>query len=222
MAKRKPDPKATKTLLRASWSGAAESFDRAWSVIIEEMLVLYFPPVEADSDEAMLEWSGVALKAYLADLSEFSTDVLQQAWQRVRRTHPRMSWPSIHVLRAACQEEAALAVPSRASKAVEGKFNRFDADADACMRTDFGRRAISEGWGWDLFCHVRDTGEVPSDPRILSRLKHAQARASQAMAGVSEANPMYATLLGLHHAIIRKNDWLAAKYLGAAPQEHAA
>lgn len=214
MAKRKPNLKAVKTLLHASWRGAAESFDRVWSEVIEQMLVLYFPPSDAENEADLTEQCGVALKAYVADLAEFSADTLAQGWAKARRINQGKGWPTIQVIRSACQEEAALAVSSAPLKpAKETGFKRFDQQAEAAMRTNLGQRAMREGWGWELFCHVRDGGDVPTEIRVINRLKAAPDRAANAMAGIPEAHKMHDVLRDLHHAMIRKNDWLCERFL---------
>lgn len=211
-----------KGLLRKSWRGAAESFDRVWSEVIEQMLVLYFPPSDAEDEGDLTEQCAVALKAYLADLAEFSADTLAQGWAKARRVNQGKGWPTIQVIRSACQDEAALAVSSApAMPAKETAFKRFDSQAEAAMRMEIGQRAIREGWGWELFCHVRDKGEVPSDSSTLNRLRSAPDRAVAAMSGVSPSHPMHDTLQGLHHALIRKNDWLAGRFLTGSHREAA-
>jgi hypothetical protein len=70
------------------------------------MLVLYYPPHRADSEEELLEQAVIALEDYLDDLAEFDRMTLQSAWREVRRAHRGQGWPTISVIRDACLAHA--------------------------------------------------------------------------------------------------------------------
>jgi hypothetical protein len=221
MARLKPHPEALMTLLRKSWQGDPAALDRVWSGCLREMVILYYPPAEADNDAGLLDYCETAIGGYLEDLAEFSSDVIREGWKAVRRKHAKSSWPLPSALRSACQEERAISAPSFPTEKPTAGFggsSRFDREADACMRHPFGQKAIREGWGWDLYCWVRDRGDWPKGGEI-DRLKGAPLRAAHAFGELPESNPFRATLEGLWKAIQGKNDWLRGKYL--TQQQHS-
>lgn len=66
------------------------------------MLLLYYPPHRADSEEELLEQAVVALEDYFDDLKDFDRPVLESAWREVRRAHRGQGWPTIAAIRDAC------------------------------------------------------------------------------------------------------------------------
>ncbi len=71
MARRKPDPKALKLVLRAFCPGAADAFDRVWALVLEPMCILWFPPAAADDGDSL-------------DEDNPMRDVLERCWKAIQ------------------------------------------------------------------------------------------------------------------------------------------
>ena len=102
----KPNPSNVLTLLSERETVSPVTLDRVWTVVILKMLLLYYPPHRADSEDELLELSVIALEDYLDDLAEFDRMTLQAAWREVRRAHRGQGWPTIAVIRDACLAHA--------------------------------------------------------------------------------------------------------------------
>lgn len=94
----KPDLIDVKSSLRPSQHVSTNEIDKIWNAALEEMLLLYFPPFRAATDEELLAQTVVALKAYLEDLAGYPEAVLRAAWRATRRAHKVERWPTIQTI----------------------------------------------------------------------------------------------------------------------------
>lgn len=62
------------------------------------MLLLYYPPFRATTDDELAGQTVVALRAYLEDLSGYPEAVLRSAWRATRRAHKVERWPTIQAI----------------------------------------------------------------------------------------------------------------------------
>jgi hypothetical protein len=98
----KPNPSSVLTLLSERETVSPVTLDRVWTAVLLKMMLLYYPPHRADSEDELLELSVIALEDYLDDLAEFDRMTLQAAWREVRRAHRGQGWPTIAAIRDAC------------------------------------------------------------------------------------------------------------------------
>lgn len=70
--------------------------------ILNKMLLLYYPPFIAETEEELEEQVLSALEDYIEDLIEFDADVLAKGWRDVRRSHKVQRWPTSGAMRDAC------------------------------------------------------------------------------------------------------------------------
>lgn len=91
------------------------------------------------------------------------------------------------------------------------KDDRHDWAADQCLRSNFGKIAVHEGWGWDLFCFVRDNGEWPKGGQI-ERLKGARLMGELALSKLPAESPFKAAMNGLYVALQSREEWIREKY----------
>jgi len=90
-----------------------------------EMMLLFYPPFRADSDEELLELSIIGARAYVEDLSEFPPDVLSKGWREVRRQHKVERWPTIEMIRSCCLGDNAPKVSTGRSETLEERLAIF-------------------------------------------------------------------------------------------------
>lgn len=72
--------------------------------ILEEMLLLYWPPFKAADSDELLRFAIIGARAYVEDLCEFSQETIKTGWREARRKQKTMGWPTIQVIRDACLE----------------------------------------------------------------------------------------------------------------------
>lgn len=180
----KPDQTVLRTYFSTSNVVPPLKLATVWTVALAEMLVLYFPPFRAADEGELMDQARIALRAYLEDLAEFDEPELRAAWRTVRRAHKRRDWPTIDEIRDACLLLVA-APPPRQSTIAEApsavvygrdgakpppeKFP-YAAQADRFMSTVPAQRALSEGWGAEVWDHVAQFGQEPW-PEDLDRLR---------------------------------------------------
>lgn len=87
-----------------------------WSQVIEEMVILYWPPFRASDEVELTYLAEVGLRAYVADLREFPSDVLRNGWAAARRAHRVERWPTIGAIRDQCYTTAN---PARSSNVAQ-------------------------------------------------------------------------------------------------------
>lgn len=201
-----------KLALSASRLGSAERFDALWATIIEPMIILWYPPAGADNPDDLDAWAAIAIQNYIQDLIEFDPPTLANGWTKIRRTHTGKAWPTIAAIRAACVDAQKSNAPATTPATRFTNQTRWDAMAADCLKHQFGQKSIKEGWGWDLFCYVRDRGFWPKGAEI-DRLKDARNRAAIAIANVDTDNPMLPVLTGLWEGMAAKEEWVRRTYL---------
>lgn len=76
--------------------------ERVWTVL-DEMLTLFYPPFRAETDDELMEQSLVALRRYVAVLSQYDRQTLEKGWTRVIENHKTERWPVIGVIDAECR-----------------------------------------------------------------------------------------------------------------------
>lgn len=205
----KPDISALRSALRAYLNAWSERDQGVWEAVIEPMAVMWYPPPGVGDGDAADHSLCIALQGYLEDLREFDRATLDAGWVCVRRLHAGRSWPTINAIRTACQAERSNNNPTPAKK--PDNFSRHDYEADRCMRHPFGQKAIAEGWGWELFCFVRDNGEWPKGARV-DRMKEARLRAEIALCDLPQESPFHGPLSRLFVAIQSRETWIKEKY----------
>ena len=90
----KPNPSNVLTLLSERETVSPVTLDRVWTVVILKMLLLYYPPHRADSEDELLELSVIALEDYLDDLAEFDRMTLPHGARCAGRIVGRAGPPS--------------------------------------------------------------------------------------------------------------------------------
>ncbi len=80
----KPDPSDVLSALQQH--SPASHLGRVRS-ILEEILVLYYPPFRAEDETELLRLAIVGMRPYVEDLAEFKPDIIETAWRNVRRGH---------------------------------------------------------------------------------------------------------------------------------------
>ena len=96
----KPNASEVRLVLRPSPQISMNEIDKMWRAALEEMLLLYFPPFRATTDEELLGQVVVALGAYLEDLAGHPEEALRDAWRATRRAHKTERWPTIQAILA--------------------------------------------------------------------------------------------------------------------------
>lgn len=106
----KPEPDSVRSGLIELLPGSKPAIERLWASFLEQMLILFYPPFRAETDDELLRQSVVALNAWVDDLGEFDAKTLEAGWRAVRRAHRTPRWPVSGDVRAACLD----ACPKRA------------------------------------------------------------------------------------------------------------
>ncbi|MTK11869.1 MAG: hypothetical protein F8N39_07225 [Clostridiaceae bacterium] len=136
------------------------SADWVWSEILEEMLLLYYPPFFAETEEELEDQSVILLRAYVEDLSEFRLDTLRKAWRTVRRGHKTPRWPTLEVIRDACLDLEA-PPPDQSIKGVRA--------SQYCREEEFWRTGFwMDSWGPRP---VRAEVEAARHERVMARFR---------------------------------------------------
>jgi len=65
-------------------------------------VILYWPPFRATDEVELTYLAEVGLRAYIADLCDFPSDVLRDGWAAARRAHRVERWPTIGAIRDHC------------------------------------------------------------------------------------------------------------------------
>lgn len=68
------------------------------------MLILYYPPLYAESEHELLEQSAMALEEYVKVLGQFDGQVIRDAWGDVISYHTKQAWPAVGVIADACRK----------------------------------------------------------------------------------------------------------------------
>lgn len=111
----KPNPNEVRELLRASWRGERQKLEMVWDECLAEMLVLFYPPFFAETEDELTEQAEIALKAYAEDLAQFDRGVLAAGWRQCRRAHKVQRWPSLSEIIGACSQDDGLGHAVRGS-----------------------------------------------------------------------------------------------------------
>ena len=77
-------------------------FEQVWAACLDEMLLLYYPPFRAKSEDELQKQCVIALRAYVLDLAGYGRETIAEAWQQVRRQHKVTRWPAIADILEAC------------------------------------------------------------------------------------------------------------------------
>lgn len=93
----KPEPQTVKLSLEASHRVLPHEMLKVWPVL-EEMLILHYPPFRAATQEELLEQTVVALTRYVKELATFGRETLENAWSDTLREHTTERWPTIGVI----------------------------------------------------------------------------------------------------------------------------
>lgn len=113
---------------------------------------------------------------YVAALAEYPAPTLSAAWERVRDSYGGKGWPSIKLLREACDAKQAL-LDGPARKSSKAWLDGFWPEVEE-RHTEFRRQyelgalatqAKAEGWWFDLDQHVRRCAHMQA--QIVVRLE---------------------------------------------------
>lgn len=91
--------------------------NRVFDEVLDELLILFWPPYRADTNRELLDCAVTGLKQYVEDLSDYTADELSAGWREVRRRHKTQGWPALGVVLAACDAARAKAKQSKAPDA---------------------------------------------------------------------------------------------------------
>jgi len=126
------------------------------------MLLLYYPPFRAETDDELLTYALAGLEDYIDDLKEFPPEIVANAWRQVRRDHKLERWPAIKPWRDACLAQMATpGKPQQFSQSQPGssweerqRAREKDRDEQAeefarewCLFDPLGQEADRNGWG---------------------------------------------------------------------------
>lgn len=136
-----------------------------WLSVLNEMLLLFYPPFRAETEHELSEQVLVGLRAYIEDLVEFDGKTLRDAWKDVRRNHKVERWPTSGDLRRACLEISPRAPTSDNAEKPRGdldaKKERYaeamamaDAERSRQMVTPLWKQACREGWVSHLLSEI--------------------------------------------------------------------
>jgi len=98
----KPKPHEVKAALTQLSNASRLDLDKVFLNVLDEMMILFYPPFRASTDDELLEQASIGAKAYVEDLAEFRVETLADAWRQVRREHKTERWPTIQTIRDAC------------------------------------------------------------------------------------------------------------------------
>ena len=225
----KPKPQEVKAALIGSSSVSRPDLDKVFLNVLDEMMILYYPPFRAASDDELLEQAVIGARAYVDDLAEFSSDALAVGWRSVRRAHKLERWPTINTIRDACGSVAPARRidPYREKRQQEiDEQRRVEALADQWTRNAVGDRAAREGWLLALVEFIKSKGREPSDGEIERARANVMQRRKDAEGGFAvclgvQIDVGRDTLLRAHRHWEQKNGELCRRALGVPSDEIA-
>ena len=182
----------------------------AVDVVLEGIVNLYSPPTGTNKPEE-------AIKEYRKALQGYLPEEYLAAWEKIRDTHARNTWPKIPEIKKILEEakrSTAKADPKARekvrieewkSKSVHEKL----AATDRMMRGSLGKVAVNDGFPWSFWCHVWDHGTTPSGNE-MDKMRLAAKETPKLVARLTQYQDRPLAEIG--RKIIARNDHLKAHY----------
>ncbi|WP_020594131.1 helix-turn-helix domain-containing protein [Kiloniella laminariae] len=153
------------------------------------MCVHWFAPVGAKDHDGLHRESGLLLEDYIRDLSQFPTDVVDEAFDRVRMGHKTKQWPESRVIRGACvgveykrKPQGEDLAPGKIVATPEARQKAYLENV--FRKSEFFKQGIDEGWmHYGVYKFVSEL--VLAQSRYLS----IAAKKSQKIGDVTSRDP---------------------------------
>lgn len=185
----KPKPMEVRNGLSGYANVSEPDLEKVFQTVLEEMLLLYFPPFRAANPDELLEQSIVGIRAYVHDLAEFDVEALSKGWAAVRRAHKTERWPTINAIRHECHGYA----PARSRKAIrvsdeESERLAKESLAEDFMTSEHGLQAARECWALALKEWVQGKGREPTATDLDAIKRAADSKHDLAATGFEHVN----------------------------------
>lgn len=228
----KPKPNEVQSACALLWRGSPSVLAKVWDHCLTEMLTLFYPPDRPDSEVEMLTSCATRSRAYVEDLAEFQPEIIERAWQYVRRRHRVERWPTIAAIRDACIDAQPRRAPSETAQRQDRKLiDRwpYALMATEALATPQGQWCLRNGCGrayWERIAEGHTTKDrygnrVQEDaPRDLPDRDEVQAifdavQRNQAAMDEGRGGKLHGTLWSLWQARLSREAQFVEKYLAA-------
>lgn len=128
------------------------------NAILAPMQRLFLPPLRMDENQQL-----IALAEYVESLQQYSEEILQEAWRRVRDSYLKGSWPAVALFKNEARKYYAEKFPQeRNAKAqtVDDSWTKSWKNWEKVRLTPQAAYAAREGYSWSLKCKVLE-GAAP-------------------------------------------------------------
>lgn len=212
----KPGPTEVLNALLASSSVSELEIRRVFRTVLEQMLLLYYPPFRAQDEDELLSMAVVAVRAYVEDLAPVEPEVLADGWKTVRARHKTQGWPTLGTILDACS------VPLTRNEIVDRhkaeKANIEDLLNRVLWNGDLGRQAAEEGWADSLRIFLTEEARQP-EPSEVDKMRRGPAEADACMADIERRHKAGEEIVGIdrlrniHQTMLLRNANLAERIL---------
>lgn len=186
--------------------------------MLEQMLLLYYPPFRAQDEVELLRMSVVALQAYVEDLATVEPERLVDGWKHVRARHKTQGWPTLGTILDACSVPVASVYTEAVDRRQQEKANVEDLLNRVLWNGDLGREAAQGGWADSLRIFLSEEARHP-EPWEVDRMRRGPAEADACMADIERRHKAGEEIVGIdrlrniHKTMLLRNAGLAERIL---------